>query len=131
MNYKIAYKALDDKKAYTLQVISWWGKWYTMDETIPELKEKQKPQREKWYEDNRARSESPFTRGPKLASFKVAFNKKIREQIGEDILKASYRMPTVFMIENAEYNLQDDIVWINDMTHFERSSSGYDRGSRE
>ena len=131
MNYKITYKALDDKKAYTLQVISWWGKWYTMDETIPELKEKQKPQREKWYEDNRARSESPFTRGPKLASFKVAFNKKIREQIGEDILKASYRMPTTFMIENAEYNLKEGIVWINGMTHFERHSSGYDRGSRE
>ena len=131
MNYKITYKALDNKKAYTLQIINWWGKWYTLDDTIPELKEKQKPEKEKWYEDNAERSESPFTRGPKLSSFKVAFNKKIRERIGEDILKASYRMPTVFMVENAEYNLKDGIVWINGMTHFEERTRAYNRGSRE
>lgn len=131
MNYKIVYKAMDNRKAYTLQIINWGGRWYTLDDTIPELKEKQRPQREKWYQDNAEQSENPFARGPKLSTFKVAFNKKIRERIGEDTLKASYRMPTVFMVENAEYNLKDGIVWINGMTHFEKRSINYNRGSRE
>jgi hypothetical protein len=131
MNYKITYKALDDKKVYTLKVTSWWSKWYTIDDTIPELKEKQKSEKEAWNEKNLLLSDMPFVKGPKLSSLKVAFNKKIREQIGEDILKASYRMPTTFIIENAEYNLKDGIVWINDMTHFQRLDASYNRGNRE
>jgi hypothetical protein len=131
MTYKITYKAFDNKKAYTLTVIKWGNRWYTTDEVIPELEEKQKPQRQKWYEENLLNSDNPFIKGPKLASLPVAFSKKVREQIGEDILKASYRTPTAFIFENADYNIQNGTLWINGMTHFEKRSSSYNRGSRE
>jgi hypothetical protein len=131
MNYKITYKALDNKKVYSLQIINWGYKWYCMDTSIPEIKEKQQATRDRYNAEHAGDPyPDPFLRGPKLPFMPVAFNKKVREKMGE-VVKGGYRRPTTFIFENVEYNISNGTLWINDMTHFEKLTFGYNRGNRE
>jgi hypothetical protein len=112
---KIKLKS-QDEKLKQLKIMQWGKRFYTLDEQIPGIKEKNQVLLERNTKEY-AGEQSPFTPNAKKASRDVIFGSKMKEK---DVIKTinmfSPRSPRELIVSDVYYTISDKIVFINFFT---------------
>ena len=112
---KIKLKAQDDKLS-KLTIIQWGKRFYTLDEQIPGLKERN-DMIMKRHSEQYAGEQSPFTPRAKKASKDVIFGQKVKDKDEiKKIMMIAPRSPRALILNNVYYSISDKIVFINFFT---------------